>query len=222
MRGLFALVSMSLVACSSVAMKPDNSVVQRPDKVLKAQGYSRLDKLTHLTQKQNQFAREQSAKVDAYRGLAKQVYSEILFKDVLVADQVIKAEPFRVYLDLFLRQATVVKSRVIQDRQFVELRLSLTPRFYHCFSTTVARVSECLQQDDKIQFTRLGYQSALVTTVNLNCLDCSGQLSVAGFSSQKNGLDRTLLSGGLYDAEWIGNMAVSTIIRYWFLTNFIF
>lgn len=218
-RLLIVLVSMTLVACSSIATKPAAEAV---DKVLMAHGYSRIQHQAHLTSVQNQFSIEQKAKIDAYRNLAKQLYIERLENDLLVADQVIKEERFRIYFDLFLREARVVESQVIADQKRVGMALSLTPRFYSCISTTVARVAQCLREDDKVQFTRIGYQTAAVSTVNLSCPGCSLQLSVSGYSADKNILDRGLLNVGLYDSEWIGNMAVSTMIRYWYLTSFIF
>ena len=218
-RLLIVLVSMTLVACSSIATKQDTRTA---DKMLMAHGYSRVKNQAHLTAVQNQFAIEQAAKINAYRKLAKQLYSESLENGLLVADQVIKEEPFRIYLDLFLRQARVVDSQVIADQKMVGMALTLTPRFYACFSTTVARVAQCLKEDDKVQFTRIGYQTAAMSTVNLSCPECSLALSVSGYSAEKNGLDRGLLNVGLYDSEWIGNMATSTLIRYWYLTHFIF
>lgn len=219
-RLFLTLSMMTLVACSAVVSKnPFATEVEKPAKVLTAKGYSRLQKLTYLTDIQNRFAIEQAATVNAYRELAKQVYQQSLGDDLLVADQVIKQEPFRVYLDLFLREAKVVESKFIADQKIVVLALTLTPRFYQCISTTVAKVSKCLLEDDKVQFTRIGYQQAPVQTVNLTCTDCATQLSVSGFSNQKNSLDKAMLSVGLYDSEWLGNMAAATVIRYWFLTQ---
>lgn len=219
---LLTLSMLSLLACSSLSTKSVTTVQQKPDKVLYAKGFSRIYNQAHLSQIQNKFAVEQAATINAYRELAKQVYSEPLPGGIIVADQLIKHDNFRVYLDLFLRDAKVKKSDNMMGRKSVELALALTPRFYHCVSTTQSRVSECLREDDKIPFTRIGYQQAPVSTVNISCSDCGSQLSVAGFSKQKNPLDRGMLSVGLYDSEWLGNMAVSTMIRYWYLTQWIF
>lgn len=219
---VLSLSMLSLFACSSIITQPVDSAIQQPDRVLFAKGYSRLQNLAYLTQLQNQFAVEQAATINAYRELAKLVYSEPLSGGLIVADQVIKQESFRIYLDLFLRDAKVVESNAIGGQKKVVLALTLTPRFYHCISTTTARVAECLREDDKVPFTRIGYQQAPMSTVNISCTDCSSQLSVSGFSKQKNSLDRGMLNVGLYDSEWLGNMAVSTMIRYLYLTQFIF
>jgi len=219
---LLALSMLSLLACSSVDIKPEDTVQRQPDKVLLAKGYSRVQHKAHLTPVQNQFSVEQAATINAYRELAKLVYSEPLSGGLIVADQVIKHESFRIYLDLFLRDARVVESNIFGGQKKIGLALSLTPRFYQCISTTTARVSECLREDNKVPFTRIGYQQAAVSTVNLSCTDCGSQLSVSGFSTQKNRLDREMLNVGLYDSEWLGNMAVSTMIRYWYLTQIIF
>ena len=133
----------------------------------------------------------------------------------------IKDEPFRVYVDLFLREAKVVESRHLADQQKVLLRLYLSPRFYHCISSTVERVSQCLQEDNKTPFTRIGYQQAPVSTVNLACSDCEAQLSVSGFSKEKHGVDGFLLDAGLYDTEWAVNMATKAMLRYFFISQFV-
>ena len=217
-----------LAACSSGTTKtpaytvmPDSTDLV-VDKVLLASGYSALRFFPQLTQVQNQYAVEQSAKLNAYRALAKQIYREQLFEDRVVADQVIKDEAYRIYLDLFLREARVVESRSIADQYKIALELTLTPRFYQCFSATVAVVSQCLQEDNKIPFTRIGYNKAPMSTVNLACLDCGDQLSIAGFSKEKHMLDRALLSAGLYDAEWTVNMGIKIMLRYFYLSEFVF
>ncbi len=215
------LASMSLMACSALSIKPDEPVV-RADKVLTAKGYSRLQKNRHLTQNQNQFALEQAATINAYRQLAKLLYQEKLADNLLVADQVIKAEPFRIYVDLFLREATITESNQFFDRKQIGLALRLTPLFYQCISSSLAKVSQCLREDDKIQFTRIGYQNAAVSTVNLSCYDCSSQLSISGFSKQADAVDRVLLEAGFYDVGWLGNMAASVLARYFILTNVAF
>jgi len=222
LRLMWVVVSMALVACSSLSIKSDEDAVKVPDKVIQVKGSSRLQRLRHLTQKQNQFALEQAATINAYRALAKLLYNEQLTDDLLVADQVIKAEVFRVYLDLYMRYAKVIESTNIYDQKNVKLSLTLTPRFYHCLSTSVERVSACLYEDGKIQYTRIGYKHAPVSTVNVSCSDCSSQLSVSGFSKQKNGLDSALLNMGGYDMEWIGHTGSSAFIRYLYLTNIVF
>jgi len=222
LRLIWVVVSMALVACSSLSIKSDEDAVKAPDKIIQVKGSSRLQRLTHLTQKQNQFALEQAATINAYRSLAKLLYQEQLTDGVLVADQVIKAEVFRIYLDLYMRYAKVIESTNIYDQKNVGLALTLTPRFYHCLSTTVERVSACLYEDGKVQYTRIGYKNAPVSIVNLSCSDCSSQLSVSGFSKPKNGFDSALLNMGGYDLEWIGHTAASAFVRYLYLTNIVF
>jgi len=210
----------SLAACSTAVTKQTDPIVRKPGKVLRAKGYGSLQRLSHLTDAQNQFSTEQKAKINAYRELAKLLYKEKLTANLSVADQVIKQESFRIYLDLFLREAIVADSNLIAGQKRVVLALKLTPRFYHCISSTVARVESCLREEDKIQFTRIGYQRASQSTVNLSCSDCSAQLSISGFSKEKNSLDKTLLDLGMYDSQWGGNMAVTAAIRYLYFTRF--
>lgn len=219
---VWVFVSVAITACSFAPEKSDERGDLIPAKILKAQGTSRLQKSPHLSEKENQFALEQVATINAYRALAQQLYKEKLTSGLLVGDQVIKAEPFRVYVDLYLRQASIVKSTQIYDQKRIDLALPLTPRFYQCTSSTVAKVSQCLREDDKIQFTRIGYQQAPVTTVNLSCYDCSSQLSVSGFSKEKNVVEKVMLEAGLYDASWFTNMGANVLLRYWFLTNSVF
>ena len=216
------LVGVTMTACSSLMSKPDDRADHKPVKVLMAQGTSSLPKMAHLSAKENRFALEQAATINAYRKLAQQLYKEELVSGLLVADQVIKAEPFRIYVDLFLRQASIVKSTKIYDQKRIDLALTLTPRFYQCTSSTLAKVSQCLREDDKIQFTRIGYQQAPMATVNLSCYDCSSQLSVSGFSKEKNAAEKVMLEAGLYDASWFSNMGANIFLRYWFLTNSVF
>lgn len=211
------IVIMIMAACSSVAINLDDSVVKMPDKVLYAQGYSKLQRLTYLTDIQNKFAVEQAATIKAYRKLAEQLYSVRLTGGLTVADQVIKNDDFRVYVDLFLREAKVVKSKSVADLKMIKLELTLSPRFFYCISATKDQVEECLREDGKVQFTRIGYQHTSVSTVNLSCFDCSSQFSIAGFSTEKSALDKGLLNLGLYDSEWGGSMVASTVIRYLYL-----
>jgi len=228
LRILFCISIMILAACSSVTtesldytLRPDSTDLV-VDKVMQASGYSILRSQPQLTQVQNQFAVEQNAKLDAYRDLALQIYREELFEGRIVADQIIEHEAYRVYLDLYLREARVLESRQIANQQKVVLELSLTPRFYQCFSATVAGVTQCLREDNKIPFTRIGYKKAPVSTVNLACSDCADQLSIAGFSKEKNIVDSALLNVGLYDAEWIVDMGVKLMLNYLYLTQIVF
>lgn len=221
---LLAVILTLVNACSTV---PDislgtNAPVQ--PKMLVATGYSQLRYIPQLTEEQNRLAIEQSAKIEAYRNLAKQLYVEKLSDDLSVANQVIKDEIYRVYLELFMREARVVESTKIADQKRVQLQLALTPRFYQCFSTSIEIVTACLQQDNKIPFTRIGYQPAAFSTINLACAtaSCADQLSVGGFSNEKHGLDNALLNLGLYDTEWTVNMGAKVMLRYLYLTGFVF
>jgi hypothetical protein len=210
-------------ACSSLALKTGNSNEHVP-KVLQSFGYSLVSHNPQLTKIQNRFATEQAAKINAYRFLAEQLFSEKLVDNLLVADQVIKDESYRIYLDIFLREAKVVGYTTIADQQKVTLELTLTPRFYQCFSSTIDVVSKCLNEDNKIPFSRLGYQQVPVSTVNMVCVssNCFGELSISGFSKEKHIIDRTLLNFGLYDTEWTANMALKTWLRYFFITHKVF
>lgn len=221
---------MFLVACSSGSKKTEtvsdhsDRSVQVAEKSLMASGYAKRNAAPELTQTQNRFATEQAAKLNAYRGLANQLYKEVLPSNLIVADQVINDELFRIYVDLYLREATVVESTKIADLQKTTLNLNLTPRFYQCISSTVSQVSQCLKEDNKVAFTRIGYQKASESTVDLSCvsLNCSPQLHVAGFSNKTTFIDNASLNMGLYDAGWTANMAFKTMLHYLYLTTIVF
>lgn len=215
------------VGCSSFATKTAEKSSQlnsHASIVLMADGFSQQRNIAQLSQIQNQYAAEQMAKIMAYRSLAKQIYPVILEGEHTVADQVIRDESFRIYLDLFLREAKVVDSKILAGQQKVSLALTLTPRFYQCFSSTEARVSQCLREDNKMQFTRIGYHQAALSNVNLSCTrsDCGQQLHIAGFSKQQSGLNNTLLNAGFYDAEWTVNTGLNAIFNYFVITQFFF
>lgn len=218
LRLFFLLAVMVLSSCSSLGLKASNKHVT--NRVLQAYGYSQISNNPQLTEIQNRFSTEQAAKINAYRLLAEKVFNEKLVGNLQVADQIIKHESYRIYLDVFLREAKVIGYSSIVDQKRVSLELSLTPRFYQCFSTTIEVVSKCLNEDGKIPFTRVGYQQVPVSTVNMACAssDCFGELSVSGFSREKNIVDQTLLNFGLYDTEWTVNMALKAWLRYYFLS----
>jgi len=192
--------------------------------IFRADVYSPLRNLPQRTPTQSRYLTEQDAQILAYRELAKQLYPILLDDDLVVADQVLKDELFRTYVDLFCVKPRLLISEYFADRQKISLALSLTPRFYHCVSSTRAVTSHCLQQDNKMQFTRLGYQNTLLSVVNVSCSasDCTHQLQVAGFSATKHPLDRSWLNIGLYDSEWAINMGLNTMLNYLLLTRFVF
>ncbi len=216
------LILVVLAGCSSVSTKSVDSVDKYSayiaNKVLQAKGYSKLSQFTEI---QNELVIEQSAKLNAYRDLAKQLYSTKLSEQLAIADQVIKDEIYRIYLDLFLREARIVESTNIADQRMVILELDLSARFYHCISTTVNVVSKCLQEDNKIPFTRIGYQQATKSTVNLACAtsNCGAQISVSGFSKEKSALNSALQNAGLYDTEWTINIALRSMVQYFLSTG---
>ncbi|NOR69549.1 MAG: hypothetical protein GQ532_07615 [Methylomarinum sp.] len=222
LRSVLIVALMMLTACSSIMPKKTSEQVQVAEKVLLVSGYAQIQNQPQLTAKQNRFAIEQAAKIKAYRALADLLYSENLNNGLLVADQVIKDESFRIYADLFLREAKVVGFQKIMDQQKVLLKLHLTPRFYHCISSTVEIVSQCLQEDGKTLFTRIGYQQAEMETVNVSCPECFASLSVSGFSKEKNEVDRAMLDYGFYDSEGMINLTVRTMLNYIGLTQIIF
>lgn len=214
-----------LTACSSTPQKvlDSSSTSQQTGKVLLASGYSKPLPDPQLTLLQNQTIAEQTAKLEAYRALAIKLYNEKLSNGRIVANQIIQNEAYRIYLDLFLRDARVVESNRFAGQQKIALELTLTPHFYQCFSTE-DKVTRCIQESNKVPYTRLGYQQAPVSTINISCAssDCGDQLSMSGFSEEKKGLDSTLLNHGFYDTEWSINTVWRTALRYVFLSQIVF
>ncbi len=207
-----------LTACSPVSTKKPDFIY---NKVLSATSYSPLPDESGLSQSHKNAIAEQNAKLNAYRDLAGQLYNEKLATGITVAEQVIQHEVYRTYLDLFLREAKIKQAEAFSNRKRVVLELNLSRRFYYCFSGLVGVVTQCLNQDKKIAFTRVGYQHVPLTVVNLDCVssDCTSQLSVSGFSKKKNPVDSAMLDYGLYDSEWTVNMAIKSAFRYFGITK---
>ncbi len=220
---ILALILSSLLACTPASKKqPLAETTLKLSKTLFADGYSQVRNIPQLSKIQNQYAAEQAAKLQAYRELAKQLYLEQLRENNnVVADQVLKNDRYRIYLDLFLREAKVIEFLQGVQQNKVTLKLNLTPRFYHCISSSLTIVSHCLQEDGKALYTRVGYQSVPLSTVNLSCSssNCATHLDVSGFSTGKSNLDSTLLDYGFYDSEWTVNVALRSALRYFINTG---
>lgn len=223
-RCLLVVTVLMMVACSSVTTQTDRSSEQFVAKEFLAAGYSKRVILPNLTSEQNRFSIEQAATINAYRELARLIYNEKLSDDRVVADQVINNDLFRVYVDLYMREAQVIEAKDIADMKKMVLKLTLSPQFYHCVSSSVNVVTQCLKKDNKIPFTRIGYKTARREVVDLSCgsLSCTPRLSISGFSKEKAAFDVALLDVGLYDSEWIVNTGSKIYLRYLFLTNVIF
>ncbi len=185
---------LGLIGCASVDTQKAESM---GGEILVASGFSPLPYFS-----KHYYKGEQKAKLNAYRALVKQVYHLPLSTGVSVADQVMAYDVFRVYIDLFLREATVHESSIILDQQKVVLTLNLSPRFYQCISTTPEVARQCIQDSGKIPFTRVGYRKVPMTVVDLNCTssDCAELLSISGFVKDKKP-DAAMLDYGLYDRE---------------------
>lgn len=213
------LMAANLVGCSSLNRR-DEAVTS---KTLVADGYSRFDDSGKLNVNHRWLSAQQVAKLNAYRGLADQLYYEPLGEDKTVGSQVIGHEVYRVYLDIYLRSAQATDYRTVQDSLKTTLKLALTPRFYQCMSGNTEQAKQCIQEDDKLAYSRLGYKTAYTTSANLACgtIDCSDQFAVSGFSKDRNPVDSVLLNVGLYDMEWIANTAARTLFNKLLINGFI-
>ncbi|MCQ8104575.1 hypothetical protein NP590_10705 [Methylomonas sp. SURF-2] len=216
---LAALLAANLAGCST----PGGREPVASPKALVADGYSRFDDSGKLNVNHRWLSARQVAKLNAYRGLADQLYYEPLGENKTVGSQVISHEAYRVYMDIYLRSAQSTDYQTVQDSLKTTLKLNLTPRFYQCMSGNPEQARQCIQEDDKLAYSRLGYKTAYTTSANLACatIDCSDQFAVSGFSKDRNPVDSLLLNVGLYDLEWMANTAARTLFNKLLIDGFI-
>lgn len=216
---IIVLIALVLSGCASV----NGRDVVSTSKTLVASGHSRFDDSGRLSVNNRWLSAQQLAKLNAYRSLADQLYYEPLGDNKTVGSQVMSHEVYRVYLDIYLRSARTADYRTAQNDLKTTLELTLTPRFYQCMSGDVVLAGQCIQEEDKLAFTRLGYKTATKTTANLACdrVDCSDQFYVSGFSNQRNAVDGFLLDTGFYDVQWTVNTGARTIFNYLIINGFI-
>lgn len=200
----------TFTGCASLIA--NKTIQAEAEPLLEASGQAALPTSSHLTPKQQQLSAEQAAKMQAYRRLAAQLYQHTLTArghSAKVGERVVQHEDYRLYVDLYLREARVAETYVAGSRVFVKLQLPVGQRFDTCMQADLGVVAQCLRQDQKMSFTRLGYAGAETKIVNLSCLqpDCSDQLHTAGYGKTNHPLDKALLDAGLYDTEWMANMA---------------
>jgi hypothetical protein len=217
------LLSLVLLGCAGVNSPTAAADTPVSNKTLVASGHSQFDDSGRLSVNNRWLSAQQMAKLNAYRGLADQLYYESLGGNKTVGSQVIGHEVYRVYLDIYLRSARAADYRTAQNNLKATLELTLTPRFYQCMSKDVAFAAQCIQEADKLAFTRLGYKTAAKTTANLACdgVDCSDQFYVSGFSKKVNAVDAVLLDGGFYDVQWTVNTGARTLFNYLIVNGFI-
>ena len=211
---MMMLATLMILGCAQVGSRDSIAVT---DKTLVASGYSQFADVGAL-QKVNErwLSAQQVAKLNAYRSLADQLYYESLGNNKTVGSQVVQSEVYRVYLDTYLRNAQAIDYLTVKNSLKATLQLKLTPRFYQCMSSDLVGARQCLQEDDKLAFTRIGYKTASVSSKNLACaqLDCSDQFFVKGFSKDRNVVDDAMLDAGFYDLEWTINTGARTLFNY--------
>lgn len=201
-----------LAGCSSVASKNAQTVPQA-GKILKATGFSQFNDNNASASQRWQQA-QQDAKLDAYRDLAVLLYQEPVGGNTTVGQQVVRDEAYRIYVDTYLREAQATDYRVVRENLKATLELKLSPRFFRCMSGSVSIVGQCLQEDNKLAFTRLGFKPAAKSSSNLACAsaDCGDMLHVQGFSKDRNVVDDALLDAGLYDSEWLLHTGINIFL----------
>jgi hypothetical protein len=221
---LWVLVSLMLAGLCGCASSGGNSVNTAKAKSLRANGYGRLEADKQMPFDQMWLMAQQAAKLSAYRSLAESLYLEALEGDKTVGSQVMSDEAYRIYVDTFLREAHTVDTRNLKDTLKTTLELNLTPRFYRCMSGDSIVVKLCLQADNKSAMTRLGLAPAKTMMANLACgvRDCSDQLSVQGFATQRNPVDEVLLNAGMYDVEWSVSTSAGIFSRVFLFRNLLY
>ncbi len=216
-------LTLVLTGCASNGAEQGAVAIPNDGKVLQAHGYSQFDDSGRLNVKQRWSSAQQSAKLNAYRSLAHQLYYESLPGNKTVGSQIIGDEVYRVYFDTYLRQARASDYRAVKDSLKTTVELKLTPRFYQCMGGDVVQANRCIQEEGKLPMTRLGYNAAETRTVNLACgtRDCSDQFYVKGFSNKRNAVDDVLLDYGFYDVEWTANMGLRILLNYLLINGFL-
>lgn len=144
-------MGLMLVACASTEPKP-LAIMQ--SKTLMADGYGSFD--DRLQVKQRWLSTQQIAKLNAYRGLADQLYDEPLANGDTIGSKVIGDEAYRIYLDNYLREARASDYRTLNSTLKVTLSLTLTPQFYQCMGGDQAAIKHCLRHDHKLDFQSSG------------------------------------------------------------------
>ncbi len=218
---MMIFLTLFFIGCAQVGNRESIAVT---DKTLVASGYSQFADVGEL-QKVNErwLSAQQVAKLNAYRSLADQLYYESLGNNKTVGSQVVQNEVYRVYLDTYLRNAQAIDYLTVKNSLKATLQLKLTPRFYQCMSSDLVGARQCLQEDDKLAFTRIGYKTASVSSKNLSCvqLDCSDQFFVKGFSKDRNVVDDAMLDAGFYVLEWTVNTGARTLFNYLLIYGFL-
>lgn len=216
---LSCLWVITLFGCASTGSQTPTAQLQTSHKTIRASGFSHFDDSSTLTVHQRWQKAQQAAKLDANRDLAAQLYRESLDGNKTIGSQVMANEAYRLYLDTFLRNAQAVDYRTMQDVLKASMEIQVTPRFYNCMSGDVETVTLCLQQDNKLALSRLGFKAASTHSVNLNCGsgNCADQYYVQGYSKQADAVDSTLLDAGLYDKEWLAHTSASVFSRLYLL-----
>jgi len=225
-KALFAVFGVLLIfvtGCASTGGSQSSQAGLFREKTLQANGYGQFEDSGRVNVNDRWLYAQQSAKLNAYRGLAHQLYYESLGENKTVGSQVVQHEVYRVYLDIYLRNARATDYRTINDSLKTTLALKLTPRFYQCMGGNIAQASQCIQQDGKLPITRLGYNAAETRTINLACGrgDCSDQFYVKGFSKKRGSVDRALLNTGLYDVQWTVNTGLRILFNYLLINGFV-
>lgn len=222
---LFAVFGLLLIftGCASTGGSKTGQAEPFSEKTMQASGYGQFDDSGRLSVNYRWLSAEQSAKLNAYRGLAHQLYYEPLGGNKTVGSQVMSHEVYRVYLDTYLRNARASDYRTVKDSLKTTLELKLTPRFYQCMGGDVDQTSRCIQEDGKLPITRLGYNAAETRTVNLACGrgDCSDQFHVKGFSKNRGAVDSALLETGFYDVQWTVNTGLRILFNYLLVNGFV-
>ncbi len=190
---------------------------QQATVVLTAQGHANIDSSAQLTASQARFKAERMAKMMAYRQLFAQLVQYPLPDSATkIGEKIVKNEAFRLYLDAYLREAKTLQMHAQNKHLLATLQLEISPKFLQCIAGDVTYVSACLHTDNKLVFSRLGFQAAEHRQVSMSCRqsDCASLYHTGGFDKRINIIDRSLLNAGLMDLQWKLNTAGRLFVNY--------
>lgn len=161
-------------------------------KVISVTGYGTAEKNDRFSRQQIKLLAMRAAKMDAYRGLAEQIYGIQLDGKTTVENMIITHDSYRAFIHTYLRGARVVRTSAIgsdiyagNDTYEAVMEIDLTPRFYECVNGSRSVINQCLQQTSANPASGLDYASIPVhpsAHSSCNSIDCYGYPDTRGFN----------------------------------------
>jgi len=138
---LLILLTSPLFSCSKQRI---TKVKVPPIKVLSAMGYGTADMYKNYSPEQRRLMSMRASKMDALRNLAEQIYGVRIHGHTTVSDMVVRNDSYRSYIDAFLKGARVKSITALNNNTYESVvEITLTPKFYSCFSGEARAYSQC-------------------------------------------------------------------------------